>query len=761
MIMNYLNNANDQYVNQSIKSMNIPEKTVHSLNNLNLINNNSKSVIKSKLKQTNDKNLNQFKQKSNKVQSTKRFISKPNLCRLQDLCLEDRYKLNQLIMKLAEAQEALNQMDSKLKEQSIKNNDIQQDNRLKSNQFLNSEACSFNVEQKVCSSSNTDQFITFHKTKLEHLENELSQLRCNFKKEQCMPKCENNQSMETLIEINPTIMNDVEQMEQSNKNVNPLTKQSSSHCVNHNYQCDQHLNNNDMKTNYDLSKTVNNEQKITSINNHSELSVKSTNKKHITRNQKVTNFKQKNCSNLLPVWEFINANDNSIVNIQCMDTLTHHQTIKKNISIMTEPVDVTIQSITCSVEKSTQTIVNEFNDKCITNYPVELNTSISTPTSLHSNVILNYENNKSLVTSSVQTDSVNHHNHHHHYDYYNNLTKRNNKVNKTRKCVKSKIQNNQTRRSREYRRNRMKNRLVQGKSESFSSSCSSSSSSSSSNSSISSFLSKKNEKFDDDDDDNIDVDRNNKVKLTSFQIQEGSHQLVQDVKQLNVSNDIPLNNHKTKISLSEDDEKETGFIELISKSLPPCKLIQGQQQQQQNESIIELNSDKELESIIQLMNETFQDNHLFNSIQNKMNPYGKQYTSKDTCKQLNVTMNNNNNNNNNNHLMKQTRTFLSKPYQQESQFIRNNQPYFKQTNEQEQYDHINTNYYYYYDDDDEDDQFYPSSNCQNEQDEQWNDTIDHDCNKSNIREVHLEKEKEKEEEEEEEQLLSDLFFISN
>lgn len=42
-----------------------------------------------------------------------------------------------------------------------------------------------------------------------------------------------------------------------------------------------------------------------------------------------------------------------------MDTLTHHQTIKKNISIMTEPVDMTIQSITCSVEKSTQTMVNE------------------------------------------------------------------------------------------------------------------------------------------------------------------------------------------------------------------------------------------------------------------------------------------------------------------------------------------------------------------------------------------------------------------
>ncbi|CAH8636205.1 unnamed protein product [Schistosoma haematobium] len=571
-----------------------------------------------------------------------------------------------------------------------------------------------------------------------------------------MPKCENNQSMETLIEINPTIMNDVEQMEQlkqSNKNVNTLTKQSS-HCVNHNYQHDQHLNDNDMETNYDLSKTVNNEQKITSINNHntnshSELSVKSTNKKHITRNQKVTNFKQKNCSNVLPVWEFINANDNSIVNIQCMDTLTHHQIIKKNISIMTEPVDMTIQSITCSVEKSTQTIVNEFNDKYKTNYPVELNTSISTPTSLHSNVILNHENNKSLVNSLVQTDSVNHH-HHHHYDYYNNLIKRNNKVNKTRKCVKSKIQNNQTRRSREYRRKRMKNRLVQEKSESFSSSSCSSSSSSSNSSISSSFLSKKNEKFDDDN--NIDVDRNNKVKLTSFQIQEGNHQLVQNVKQLNVSNDIPLNNpDKTRISLPEDDEKETGFIELISKSLPHCKLIQGQRrqqrQQQQDESIIEINSDKELESIIQLMNGTFQDNHLSNSIQNKVNPYGKQYTSMYTCKHLNITMNNNNNNNN--QIMKQTRTFLSKPYQQESQFIRNNQPYFKQTNEQEQYDHINTNYYYY----DDDDQFYPSSNCQNEQDEQWNDTIDHDCNKSNITEVHLEKE--------EEQLLRDLFFISN
>ncbi|VDP77668.1 unnamed protein product [Schistosoma mattheei] len=191
---------------------------------------------------------------------------------------------------------------------------------------------------------------------------------------------------------------------------------------------------------------------------------------------------------------------------------------------------------------------------------------------------------------------------------------------------------------------------------------------------------------------------------------------------------------------------------MMSKSLPHCKLIQGQrqqqQQQQQNESIIEINSDKELESIIQLMNETFQDNHLSNSIQNKVNPYDKQYTSMYTCKHLNITMNNNNNNN---QLMKQTRTFLSKPYQQESQFIRNNKPYFKQTNEQEQYDHINTNYY---DDDDEDDQFYPSSNCQNEQ---WNDTIDHDCNKSNITEVHLEKE----EEEEEEQLLRDLFFISN
>ncbi|CAH8625287.1 unnamed protein product [Schistosoma margrebowiei] len=757
--MNYLNNPNDQL----IKSMNIPEKTVHSLNKLNLINNNNnnKSIIKSKLKPTNDKNLNQFKQKSNKVQSTKRFISKTNLCRLQDLCLEDRYKLNQLIMKLAEAQEALNQMDSKLKEQSIKNNNIQQDNMLISNQFINSKACSLNVEQKVCSSSNTDQFITFYKTKLEHLENELCQLRCNFKKEQSMPKCENNQSMETLIEINPTIMNDVEQMEQlkqSNKNVNTLTKQSSSHCVNHNYQYDQHLNDNDMKTNYDLSQTVNNEQKITSINNHNtnsqcELSVKSTNKKHITRNQKATNFKQKNCSNLLPVWEFINANDNSIVNIQCMNTLTHHQTIKKNISIMTEPVDRTIQSITCSVEKSTQTIVNEFNDKCLMNHPVELTTSISTPTSLHSNVILNHENNKSLVNSSVQTDSVNHHNHNHHhhvYDYYNNLTKRNNKVNKTRKCVKSKIQNNQTRRPREYKRKRMKNRLVQEKSESFSSSSCSFSSSSSSNSSISSsFLSKKNETF--------DVDRNNHMKLTSSQIQEGNHQIVQDVKQLNVSNDTPsINLDKTRSSLPEDDEKETGCIELINKSLPHCKLIQGQrQQQQQNESIIEINSDKELESIIQLMNETFQDNHLSNSIQNKMNPYGKQYTSMYTCKHLNITMNNNDNN----QLMKQTRSFLSNPYQQESQFIRNNKPYFKQTNKQEQqYDHINTNYDYDDDADEDDDQFYPSSNCQNEQ---WYNIIDHDCHKSNITEVHLEKEKEKEEEEEEEQLLSDLFFISN
>lgn len=175
---------------------------------------------------------------------------------------------------------------------------------------------------------------------------------------------------------------------------------------------------------------------------------------------------------------------------------------------------------------------------------MELNTSISTPTSLHSNVILNHEDNKSLVTSSVQTDSVNHHNHDDDYDYYNNLTKRNNKVNKTRKCVKSKIQNNQTRRSREYRRNRMKNRLLQEKSGSFSSSYSSSSSSSSNSSISSSFLSKKNEKFDDN---NIDVDRNNKVKLTSFQIQEGNHQLVQNVKQLNVSNDIPLNNRKLYI----------------------------------------------------------------------------------------------------------------------------------------------------------------------------------------------------------------------
>ncbi|VDO90235.1 unnamed protein product [Schistosoma margrebowiei] len=212
---------------------------------------------------------------------------------------------------------------------------------------------------------------------------------------------------------------------------------------------------------------------------------------------------------------------------------------------------------------------------------------------------------------------------------------------------------------------------------------------------------------------------------------------------------ISTKTNKTRSSLPEDDEKETGCIELINKSLPHCKLIQGQRQQQQNESIIEINSDKELESIIQLMNETFQDNHLSNSIQNKMNPYGKQYTSKYTCKHLNITMNNNN------ELMKQTRTFLSNPYQQESQFIRNNKPYFKQTNKQEQqYDHINTNYDYDDDADEDDDQFYPSSNCQNEQ---WYDIIDHDCHKSNMSEVRLEKEKEKEEEE---QLLSDLFFIS-
>ncbi|CAH8641390.1 unnamed protein product [Schistosoma rodhaini] len=709
--MNHFHNVNSEYTNELRRPMSIPDKKIISTSHVNVVNNNWKSVNKPKLKISNQirKNDKDFKQNLNKIQSTGQSIPRTNLCRLQDLCVEDRCKLNQLIMKLAEAQEALNRMDTKLKEQSIENNINKHDGMSKSNPFINSDTCPSSVEQNVYPSK-TDQLITFYKTKLEHLENELSQLRCNFKKEQqSMPNCENNQSMETIIEIKPNIMNDVEQvaqLNQSNNNVNNFSKQSSSHIVDHNPQCNQHMNYNDMTTNCDMLQNMNisenNQHNIKSINNHNHTNsnndsiVKSTNQ---TRNQIVTTFKQKNCSNFVPVWEFINANDNSIVNIQCIDTRSN-QTIKKNTSIMTEPINMTIQSIHCSVEKSTQTIMNEFQDKYMRNYPGELNTSISTPTSLQSHVVLNNGNNKSLTNSSAQTDSVNHH-----YDYYNN-----NKTNRARKCAKVKIQNNQTRRSGEKRRRNIRNnRFVQKKSESFSSSSSSFSSSSSSNSSTpSSFLSKKNEKSDDD---NIDTDRNNKVKLTSFQMPEGNHQIGQNVekKLLNVSNDnysmynIQSNNQKTNILLPKDHGKQIGDI---SQSLPHCKIFQEQrdqrqlpqpspsppqqQQRQQNESIIEINSDKELESIIKLMNETFQDND---------------------------------------HIIKQTQTLLIQPYQQSKSITTHKQQ------QQQHYDH-----------------FYPSSYYHHEQDELWNDIIDNDCNISNMMEVNFE-------EEEEEGLLNDLFFI--
>ncbi|XP_018647314.1 hypothetical protein Smp_170520 [Schistosoma mansoni] len=477
--------------------MSIPDKKIISPSHVNIVNNNSKSVNKPKLKISNQirKNDKDFKQNLNKIQSTKQSIPRTNLCRLQDLCIEDRCKLNQLIMKLAEAQEALNRMDTKLEEQSIENNINKHDEMSKLNPFINSDTCPSSVEQN-----------TFYKTKLEHLENELSQLRCNFKKEQqSMPKCENNQSMETLIEIKPTIMNDVEQVAQLNQS---NKKQSSSHIVDHNHQCDQHLNYNDMTTNCDMLQNMNvsenNGHNIKLINNHNhtnsnnESIVKSTNQTNITRNQIVTKFKQKNCSNFVPVWEFINANDNSIVNIQCIDTRSN-QTIKKNTSIMTEPINMTIQSIHCSIEKSTQTTMNE-------------------------------------------------------------------------KIEKS-------------------------------------------------------------DDDNIDTDRNNKVKLTSFQMPEGNHQIGQNVEEklLNVS----------KVTYSMYN--------------------------------IQSNNHKELESIIKLMNETFQDND---------------------------------------HIIKQTQTLLIQPYQQSKTIINHKQ-------QQQHYDH-----------------FYPSSYYHHEQDELWNDAINNDCNQSNMIEIY-------------------------
>ncbi|CAH8602978.1 unnamed protein product [Heterobilharzia americana] len=175
-------------------------------------------------------NSNQLQQKSNTVESFHRTVSNKS-CRLQDLCSEDRRKLTTLIMKLAEAQEDLKRMNRKFEKQSINsitNNDYDNNTKVvNSSPLVDNEHKSnthSRVEEYTTHFSKAEQLIIFYQTKLKELESELSELRDNFKGEHFQQHSENDLFMKQSVEIVPSVINDVKQMEEINHSEENINK---------------------------------------------------------------------------------------------------------------------------------------------------------------------------------------------------------------------------------------------------------------------------------------------------------------------------------------------------------------------------------------------------------------------------------------------------------------------------------------------------------------------------------------------------------
>ncbi|TNN08991.1 hypothetical protein EWB00_006689 [Schistosoma japonicum] len=731
--------TNDPIADGQIHSRHILAKEVNSLNNnIKKVNDNSKSTFKSSLKLPHqlkkcDKDVNHLKQKLNTFQSNKRSVSKPTLCRLQDLCIEDRRKLNKLIIKLAEAQEALNIMDSKFEQQSINNKFSTHDATIGLNHLIDSDIYSSSITEHKLFPTKAEQLIAFYKTKLETLENELSQLRGDFKEKPPILKHENNQSTKQSIEVNPTIINDVQQLNHSHTNANNFKEQSSNQSVVLSPQilssqrdgddpCDRHMPHSNYENLHKNSGVTDNESKhIKSADDYKDDNINEETIYQTKGSQKrtVSSNPEQQCSRVLPVWKFINSSyDKSLVKIQSRNTISvipNHQTVRNDVSVMTEPVDIIIQTIspTCT-EQATQTLVNEStnlfnsNDKC-KNYLEECNLFSFTTTPQLSqqptnnlSVILDTENIKSLTNSSVQTDIGNHHR--------NKIRGR-----RARWCEK-KTQNSQTRKKRSI----IRDKLVQMKPSS-----SSASSSCCSTSSLSVF--------------SMYEDDINEVKSpSSRRHQKQSHHKARNLIQTPNCSDstsmcgIQPIDKKIEILHSINDKTEIENVKLINTPFLHCKISQGHNHQsttttatttsskQQNKII----PDTELESIIHIMNTTFHSHHSFNPVEHK------QFSLNDTYKNYNNTSNHSNHNQNNQSSLS---SLLLLPYEQEDRIMMtNNELCLGQVN------HVN-NYY------DHDCCCY-SKNCQDE----W--LVSNEVHKDYIGNNTLE-------EDIEEELLHDLFFI--
>ncbi|KAK4467804.1 hypothetical protein MN116_008729 [Schistosoma mekongi] len=684
--------TNDPITDGQIHSRCILAKEVNSLNsNIKKVTDNSKSTLKSPLKLPHqlpkyDKVVNHLKQKVNTFQSNKRSVSKPTLCRLQDLCIDDRRKLNKLIIKLAEAQEALNMMDSKFEQQSINNKFSTHDETIGLNHVIDSDIYSSNIrEHKLCPTK-AEQLITFYKTKLETLENELSQLRGDFKEKPPIVKLENNQSTKQSIEVNPTVINDVQQLNQSHTNANNFKEQSSNQPVVLSpqilsYQYDgadpggrymPHFNYDNLHKNNDVN--GNESRHIKSAGNYQDDNINEETICQTKGSQKriVSSNPEQHCSRVLPVWKFINSSyDKSLVRIQSDNAasgISNHQAVRNHVSVMTEPVGTITQTVssTCT-EQSTQTLVNEsaspFNssDKCMID-PVECNLfsfttspQLSQQPTKNLSVILNTENIKSLTNSSVQTDIVNHH--------------RNKTRGRRTRWYEKRKQNKQTRKKRIL----TSDKLVQMEPSSFTTS-----SSDCSTSSLSVFTVYGN-------------DINEVKSPSSRRHQKQSHHKAENLTQtLNCSNStsvcsIQPTDEKTEILYSINDKIEIGNVNLINTPFLHCKLSQEHNQQlptssspaasssskQQDKSI----TDIELESIIHIMNTTFHNHHSSNLVQYK------QFMLNDKCKNCN-------NSNHNKHNQLSISSLLS--YQQQDRIMMTtNELCYGQFREERQVNHVN------------------------------------------------------------------------
>ncbi|CAH8867239.1 unnamed protein product [Trichobilharzia szidati] len=365
-----------------------------------------KSIVKThEMLKKGDINSNQFKQKSNpSVKSTHQTTTTRTAkksCHLQDLCLEDRRKLNKLIMKLAEAQEALKIMDCKLQNQSVNNNDNGSNNILElkcptdGNQIQYSQPT---LEEGTVYSSKAEELIITYKTRLEQLENELSQLRHHhhhFKGEEednyLPPYVENNSSAKKYpIELHPTVINDEKNLHNLDKDVNQRGMQSSDHRQPH---CHNHQKLLSLTSDGNCQKSNNHKTANQPISNSTDLKSSNILQKVENENEKRTNdsaddinrnqdhsilmngqLRQESTIQEFPVWElsdpFSNSSGKAKSDNKTPVPASSNKLVekakkkqkKKEVSIMTQIGDLmstenyAVSEISASADKYTQTI---------------------------------------------------------------------------------------------------------------------------------------------------------------------------------------------------------------------------------------------------------------------------------------------------------------------------------------------------------------------------------------------------------------------